>query len=57
MITVIFQGKPSPVFMKVHKAEQYFIHTETPTELQTETKTETDCSINSCPELLRKGKK
>ncbi|XP_008323434.1 metabolism of cobalamin associated Da [Cynoglossus semilaevis] len=49
-----FQGKPSPVFMKVHKAEQYFIHTETPTELQTETKTETDCSINSCPELLRK---
>lgn len=31
--------------MRVHKAEQYF------------NQTDTDCSINSCPELLRKGKK
>ncbi|KAI3365985.1 hypothetical protein L3Q82_009813 [Scortum barcoo] len=37
-----FQGKLGPLSMRVHKAEQYFDQTGT------------DCSINSCPELLRK---
>uniref|UniRef100_A0A4W6FE83 Metabolism of cobalamin associated Da n=1 Tax=Lates calcarifer TaxID=8187 RepID=A0A4W6FE83_LATCA len=37
-----FQGKLGPISMRVHKAEQYF------------NQTDTDCSINSCPELLRK---
>ncbi|XP_019958898.1 metabolism of cobalamin associated Da [Paralichthys olivaceus] len=37
-----FQGKLGPLSLRVHKAEQYF------------TQTDTDCNINSCPELLRK---
>ncbi|XP_028254471.1 metabolism of cobalamin associated Da [Parambassis ranga] len=37
-----FQGKLGPMSTRVHKAEQYFNHTET------------DCSVSSCPELLRK---
>uniref|UniRef100_UPI0037E70E7A metabolism of cobalamin associated Da n=1 Tax=Semicossyphus pulcher TaxID=241346 RepID=UPI0037E70E7A len=37
-----FQGKLGPISTRVHKAEQYF------------NQTGTDCSINSCPELLRK---
>ncbi|KAM9328572.1 metabolism of cobalamin associated Da [Pholidichthys leucotaenia] len=37
-----FQGKLGPISTRVHKAEQYF------------NQTDTDCSINSCPELLRK---
>ncbi|XP_071320869.1 metabolism of cobalamin associated Da isoform X2 [Trachinotus anak] len=37
-----FQGKLGPISMRVNKAEQYF------------NQTDTDCSINSCPELLRK---
>ncbi|KAF7656358.1 hypothetical protein LDENG_00042040 [Lucifuga dentata] len=37
-----FHGKLGPLSMRVHKAEQYF------------NQTGTDCSINSCPELLRK---
>lgn len=37
-----FQGKLGPISMRVHKAEQYF------------NQTGTDCSINSCPELLKK---
>ncbi|XP_061914753.1 cobalamin trafficking protein CblD-like isoform X2 [Entelurus aequoreus] len=37
-----FQGKLGPISKRVHKAEQYFHQTDT------------DCSINSCPELLRK---
>nr|XP_057906938.1 metabolism of cobalamin associated Da [Doryrhamphus excisus] len=37
-----FQGKLGPLSKRVHKAEQYF------------NQTDTDCSINSCPELLRK---
>uniref|UniRef100_A0AAQ4RPP6 Metabolism of cobalamin associated Da n=1 Tax=Gasterosteus aculeatus aculeatus TaxID=481459 RepID=A0AAQ4RPP6_GASAC len=37
-----FQGNLGAINTRVHKAEQYF------------NQTETDCSINSCPELLRK---
>ncbi|XP_061571467.1 metabolism of cobalamin associated Da isoform X2 [Cololabis saira] len=37
-----FQGKLGPMSTRVNKAEQYF------------TQTDTDCSISSCPELLRK---
>ncbi|XP_019724174.1 metabolism of cobalamin associated Da [Hippocampus comes] len=37
-----FQGKLGPISKRVHKAEQYF------------NQTDTDCSISSCPELLRK---
>uniref|UniRef100_A0A3B4Z7K8 Methylmalonic aciduria and homocystinuria type D homolog, mitochondrial-like n=1 Tax=Stegastes partitus TaxID=144197 RepID=A0A3B4Z7K8_9TELE len=37
-----FHGKLGPISTRVHKAEQYF------------TQTATDCSISSCPELLRK---
>ncbi|XP_022602273.1 methylmalonic aciduria and homocystinuria type D homolog, mitochondrial-like [Seriola lalandi dorsalis] len=37
-----FQGKLGPISMRVDKAERYF------------NQTDTDCSINSCPELLRK---
>ncbi|XP_060922932.1 metabolism of cobalamin associated Da [Limanda limanda] len=37
-----FQEKLGPLSLRVHKAEQYF------------TQTDTDCYINSCPELLRK---
>lgn len=37
-----FQGKLGPISTRVHKAEQYF------------NQTSTDCSINSCPELLKK---
>ncbi|XP_057674883.1 metabolism of cobalamin associated Da [Corythoichthys intestinalis] len=37
-----FQGKLGSISKRVHKAEQYFKQTET------------DCSISSCPELLRK---
>ncbi|MEQ2233035.1 hypothetical protein ILYODFUR_017619 [Ilyodon furcidens] len=37
-----FHGKLGPLSTRVHKAEQYF------------NQTETDCSISSCPELLRK---
>ncbi|XP_056286909.1 metabolism of cobalamin associated Da [Pseudoliparis swirei] len=37
-----FQGNLGTIDTRVHKAEQYF------------TQTETDCSISSCPELLRK---
>lgn len=37
-----FQGKLGPISTRVHKAEQYF------------NQTDTDCSINSCPELLKK---
>ncbi|XP_042369013.1 metabolism of cobalamin associated Da [Plectropomus leopardus] len=37
-----FQGTLGTIDMRVHKAEQYF------------NQTDTDCSINSCPELLRK---
>ncbi|XP_041637686.1 metabolism of cobalamin associated Da [Cheilinus undulatus] len=37
-----FQGKLGPISTRVHKAEQYF------------NQTGTDCSINSCPELLKK---
>lgn len=37
-----FQGKLGPISMRVHKAEQYF------------SQTATDCSVSSCPELLRK---
>lgn len=39
-----FQGKLGPISGRVHKAEQYF------------NQADADCSINSCPELLRKGK-
>ncbi|KAJ0062439.1 hypothetical protein NL108_012195, partial [Boleophthalmus pectinirostris] len=37
-----FHGKLGPVATRVQKADHYF------------SQTETDCSINSCPELLRK---
>ncbi|XP_033471320.2 metabolism of cobalamin associated Da [Epinephelus fuscoguttatus] len=37
-----FQGTLGTIDMRVNKAEQYF------------NQTDTDCSINSCPELLRK---
>ncbi|XP_047211796.1 metabolism of cobalamin associated Da isoform X1 [Girardinichthys multiradiatus] len=37
-----FHGKLGPLSTRVHKADQYF------------NQTETDCSISSCPELLRK---
>lgn len=37
-----FHGKLGPISTRVHKAEQYF------------TQTGTDCSVNSCPELLKK---
>ncbi|KAM9828173.1 metabolism of cobalamin associated Da [Syngnathus typhle] len=37
-----FQGKLGPISKRLHKAEQYF------------NQTDTDCSISSCPELLRK---
>uniref|UniRef100_A0A8D2ZIN0 Metabolism of cobalamin associated Da n=1 Tax=Scophthalmus maximus TaxID=52904 RepID=A0A8D2ZIN0_SCOMX len=37
-----FQGNLGPISMRVHKAEQYF------------NQTDADCSISSCPELLRK---
>uniref|UniRef100_A0A8C7YVM5 Metabolism of cobalamin associated Da n=1 Tax=Oryzias sinensis TaxID=183150 RepID=A0A8C7YVM5_9TELE len=37
-----FQGKLGPISGRVHKAEQYF------------NQADADCSINSCPELLRK---
>ncbi|XP_061546718.1 metabolism of cobalamin associated Da [Phycodurus eques] len=37
-----FQGKLGPISKRVHKAEQYF------------NQTYADCSISSCPELLRK---
>ncbi|XP_077406516.1 metabolism of cobalamin associated Da isoform X2 [Vanacampus margaritifer] len=37
-----FQGKLGPISKRVHKAEQYF------------NQADTDCSISSCPELLRK---
>ncbi|XP_026158019.1 metabolism of cobalamin associated Da [Mastacembelus armatus] len=36
-----FQGKLGPISERVHKAEHYF------------NQTDTDCSINTCPELLR----
>ncbi|XP_041822209.1 metabolism of cobalamin associated Da isoform X2 [Chelmon rostratus] len=38
-----FQGKLGPISTRVHKAEQYF------------NQTGTDCSVNSCPELLKKA--
>uniref|UniRef100_A0A3P8TGN3 Metabolism of cobalamin associated Da n=1 Tax=Amphiprion percula TaxID=161767 RepID=A0A3P8TGN3_AMPPE len=38
-----FHGKLGPISTRVHKAEQYF------------NQTDTDCSISSCPELLKKG--
>lgn len=38
------QGKEGSVSLRVRKAEQYFYQADT------------HCSINSCPELLRKGK-
>lgn len=37
------QGKLGPIDTRVHKAEQYF------------NQTGTDCSVSSCPELLRRG--
>ncbi|XP_068165382.1 metabolism of cobalamin associated Da [Antennarius striatus] len=37
-----FHGNLGPMSMRVHKAEQYF------------NQTATDCSVNSCPELLKK---
>ncbi|XP_029376913.1 metabolism of cobalamin associated Da [Echeneis naucrates] len=37
-----FQGKLGPLSTRVHKAEEYF------------NQTDSDCSISSCPELLRK---
>lgn len=37
-----FHGKLGPISTRVHKAEDYF------------NQTETDCSISSCPELLKK---
>lgn len=37
-----FHGKLGPISTRVNKAEQYF------------NQTDTDCSINSCPELLKK---
>lgn len=37
-----FQGKLGPISTRVHKAEQYF------------SQTEADCSVTSCPELLKK---
>ncbi|KAM7375190.1 hypothetical protein PAMA_014329 [Pampus argenteus] len=37
-----FHGKLGPISTRVHKAEQYF------------NQTDADCSISSCPELLRK---
>lgn len=37
-----FHGKLGPISTRVHKAEQYF------------NQTGTDCSVNSCPELLKK---
>ncbi|KAK2880396.1 metabolism of cobalamin associated Da [Channa argus] len=37
-----FHGKLGPISMRVHKAEQYF------------NQPDTDCFINSCPDLLRK---
>ncbi|XP_028326332.1 metabolism of cobalamin associated Da [Gouania willdenowi] len=37
-----FQSKLGPLSVRVHRAEQYFTHTHT------------DCSVSSCPELLRK---
>lgn len=37
-----FQGKLGPIATRVHKAEQYF------------NQTDTDCSVSSCPELLKK---
>lgn len=37
-----FQGKLGPISTRVHKAEQYFSHTDA------------DCSVTSCPELLKK---
>uniref|UniRef100_A0A3Q1GGK8 Metabolism of cobalamin associated Da n=1 Tax=Acanthochromis polyacanthus TaxID=80966 RepID=A0A3Q1GGK8_9TELE len=37
-----FHGKLGPISTRVHKAEQYF------------NQTDTDCSISSCPELLKK---
>lgn len=40
----VHQGKLGPISTRVHKAEQYF------------NPTGTDCSVNSCPELLKKGK-
>ncbi|XP_059184289.1 cobalamin trafficking protein CblD-like [Centropristis striata] len=39
-----FQGTLGTIESRVHKAEQYFNQTDT----------DTDCAINSCPELLRK---
>jgi len=44
MCICVYQGNLGTIDTRVHKAEQYF------------TQTETDCSISSCPELLRKGK-
>ncbi|XP_077463573.1 metabolism of cobalamin associated Da [Stigmatopora argus] len=38
----VFQGKLGSISKRVHKAEQYY------------NQTDTDCSISSCPELLRK---
>lgn len=40
----VHQGKLGPISTRVHKAEQYF------------NQAGTDCSVNSCPELLRRGK-
>lgn len=37
-----FQGKLGPISNRVHKAEQYF------------SQTDADCSVSSCPELLKK---
>ncbi|XP_012705992.2 metabolism of cobalamin associated Da [Fundulus heteroclitus] len=37
-----FHGKLGPLSTRVHKAEQYF------------NQTDTDCSVSSCPELLKK---
>lgn len=45
MFVYVHQGNLGPISTRVHKAEQYF------------NQTDTDCAINSCPELLRKGKR
>lgn len=44
-VCVCHQGKLGPISARVHKAEQYF------------SQAGTDCSVSSCPELLRKGER
>ena len=41
---LVLQSKLGPISTRVNKAEQYF------------NQTGTDCSVSSCPELLKKGK-